>query len=127
MKNVIKISSIVILSFLLIIVGKGMNFVECAHSHSINFAILSNHSSAHFDCHNNSDHKMTKNCMTYKSMTVSPSQISSNIDLPNIVYTIVALFLPVYQEEQAEQDFTPDISIFKPPADYLKSIGVLII
>ena len=127
MKNVIKISSVVILSFLLIIVGKGVNFVECAHSHSINLAILSNQSSAHSDCHNNSDHKMTENCMTYKSMTVSPSQISSNIDLPNVVCTIVALFHPVYQEERVEQDFTPDISIFKPPADYLKSIGVLII
>ena len=70
---------------------------------------------------------MTENCMTYKSMTVSPSQISSNIDLPNVVCTTVALFLPVYQEEQLEQDFTIDFSFFKPPADYLKSIGVLII
>lgn len=127
MKNVAKILSVVILSFLIVVIGKGMNFVECAHSHSTNLAILSQHFTSHSDCHNNSSSKMSEECMTYKSMTVSPSQISTNVDLPNAISIIVALFLPLYQEERVQQDFSADISIFKPSKDYLRSLRVLII
>ena len=126
MQKVGKILSVVILSTLLIFIGKELNFVECAHSHSINLAILSQHSTTHSDCHNNKS-MMSEECMTYKSISVSPSQISANIDLPNIVCVSVLLFLPIFQEKKVKQEFVTVITIFKPPKDYLRSLRVLII
>lgn len=127
MKGAAKIFAVLLLSFLLIFIGKGVSYVHCAHTRTIGIALLAKSDSKHSSCHDK-NRDVSGKCMSYKSISISASEISKHIDFSGIVCDIPSLALPFVTDKGngfEKQRFKSEI--YRPPKDYLIALRVLII